>query len=682
MREKKIIDFFEEQVFLYPDNLAVIGDDAALTYRQLNDESNAFCDLLVNRYSIVAGDSIALNIKKKSSSTIAAVLGILKAEAVFLPLNPDHPTSIIDNILDSTRARVVLNGPSSSGLLDETDYHFDIEVLIDKPLGSQKSNDIAYSMYTSGTTGKPKGVSITNQNLVSTYLSWLDIYGLSREDNHLQMANISFDVFTGDWVRALCSGGTLVLCQTDMLLQPEKIFHKIVCHGITAAEFVPATLNRLVSYVEGNDLNLDMFRLLLCGSDLWSVSDAKKSVAVCGTDTKIYNSYGLTETTIDSTYFQVSDETLSKLDDASIVPIGIPFPHVTVSIRDENLVEVPFGTMGELVIGGKGVSPYGYIGAPGLTKQKFVPEAMEPASILYRTGDVARIKPDGCIDFQGRNELQININGKRVELPSIEYALTQHESIQSAVVSSSYTESGRLQLIAYIVFNKEGVTKLEILEHLENLIPAYAVPRRFYEIEELPLTMNGKVNRKVPSIAIRKELGDDQAIISNPLDKEVMAVWADLLGVSPMPLSSSFWEVGGTSLLYVEMLDMLNKKHGTSLEPTMKLSTVPELAEQIRLSRNPAKNPCFDLRSLSLDSASSSWGFPKGNSACNTSHFVQGRPFSTFAVKASLVEAGPSLAGARNLRLSHSIFRPAGGAYAKCAAMLGSLAAASFLCKR
>ncbi len=679
MRQKKktVIDFFEEQVLLHPDDLAVVCNNEKLTYQDLNKKANYFRDILINDYSIVPGDYVALNIRRKSSHVISAILGILKASAVFLPINSDHPQATIDNILSSTGARLILNECSD---YDKGPDQLEIKILTGKSIGLRADRNIAYSMYTSGTSGKPKGVSITHENLVATYLSWLDIYRLSREDNHLQMANISFDVFTGDWVRALCSGGTLVLCQTDELLYPEMLFQKIVNHNITVAEFVPATLNRLISYVECNGLALDKFRLLLCGSDLWSVKEAKKAVSVCGKSTTIYNSYGLTETTIDSTYFHVTEKTLSQLDDASIVPIGVPFPHVTVSIRDEHFVEVPVGTMGELVIGGKGVSPYGYINAPDLTQQRFVCDKPLGA-MLYRTGDVAKIKLDGCIEFQGRNELQININGKRVELPNVEYAITKHENIKSAIVSPTYSETGQLQLIAYVVLKKEGVSKLEIQQHLEKLIPFYAVPHRFYEIEELPLTMNGKINRKVPSIAIRRELEANKIAISDPLEKEIMSVWSELLGVTSVPLSSSFQQAGGTSLLYVEMLEVLNKKYNVPLGPCMQLSTIPEIAEKIRLSQR-----C--LESKSLDFRSSSAGFFRRtpiveNSLCSSNpYFLQKRFFSAPRTTPNLVNRRyfPSQAG--TFRPLHSIFKFPRASYVGGTLLASGLAISSFLCRK
>jgi amino acid adenylation domain-containing protein len=289
----------------------------------------------------------------------------------------------------------------------------------ENPLPLARPKDLAYVIFTSGTSGKPKGVMIEHASLTNAYFGWEEIYELrSRVRCHLQMASFAFDVFAGDWVRALCSGGRLVLCPREFLMDPPKLYELMRSKQIDCAEFVPAVLRNLADYLEQQGGQLDFLKLLIAGSDVWHAAESRRFQSLCGPETRIINSYGLTEATIDSTWFLAND---LDLPDDRAVPIGSSFLNVQSHILDAELQPLPIGVPGELHIGGQGVAR-GYFRDPELTRERFIadPFSDDPKARLFKTGDLARRLPDGMIELLGRTDHQVKIRGMRVELSEVE----------------------------------------------------------------------------------------------------------------------------------------------------------------------------------------------------------------------------------------------------------------------
>ncbi len=314
--------------------------------------------------------------------------------------------------------------------------------------------NLAYVIYTSGSTGQSKGVMIEHQSLVNTYLGWEQIYQLrSKASCHLQMASFAFDVFSGDVVRALCSGGKLVLCPKEVLLSPEQLYALMLQEKVDCAEFVPVVLRHLIAYLEESQQRLDFMQLLICGSDSWYGGEYEKFRGLCGEKTRLINSFGLTEATIDSSYFESPTANLPK---DQLVPIGRPFPNTQIYILDSNLQPVPIGVTGELYISGKGLAR-GYRHRPDLTAQKFIanPFSNQQLARLYKTGDLARYWADGNIEFLRRSDRQVKIRGFRIELGEIEAVLSQHPAVREVVVLSQEETQAFTRLIAYVVPDKQ-----------------------------------------------------------------------------------------------------------------------------------------------------------------------------------------------------------------------------------
>ncbi|MEA5516078.1 amino acid adenylation domain-containing protein, partial [Nodularia sp. UHCC 0506] len=330
------------------------------------------------------------------------------------------------------------------------------------------ANNLAYIIFTSGSTGQAKGVMIEHGSLVNAYFAWEQAYNLqSGVKSHLQMASFAFDVFTGDWVRALCSGGKLVLCDRDLLLSPPQLYDCMQQQQIDCAEFVPAVLRTLIQYLEDSRQKLDWMQLVICGSDRWYTDEYQRCQALCGSQTRVINSFGLTEATIDSTYFESANIT-SNTSTHSLVPIGRPFANTQLYVLDTHLHPVPVGVVGELYIGGPGLAR-GYLNRPDLTTASFIPHPFtnNPSLRLYKTGDTARWLADGNLELLGRVDAQEKIRGYRVELAEVESVLNQHPNIKQAVVLAQPDISGEKRLAAYIVQQPPSVSEPEKQAQLE-----------------------------------------------------------------------------------------------------------------------------------------------------------------------------------------------------------------------
>ncbi len=338
---------------------------------------------------------------------------------------------------------------------------------------------------------------VEHGNLIATYLSWQSIYQLTSNDCHLQMANFSFDVFAGDLLRALCSGAKLVLCPKSNLLRPDKLYYLMIAHDVNCAEFVPTILRRLKDYLQKQNKSLNFMRLLLCGSDSWSLGEYRALKTFCGSKTRVINSYGLTEATIDSTWFEDDFGDSFTLPSNQYVPIGKPFPHTTLYVLDAEMNPVANSGIGEIYIGGAGVAR-GYFNKPELNNERFIEYCFNGDSPvkLYKTGDQGRLLSDGNIQFLGREDNQIKLRGIRIELSEIECAINEYPTIKESIVILNEQESSHPRLVAYVVIERDPINTLSELRHfLSDILPKYLIPAIFIPIETLPVTPNGKVDR-------------------------------------------------------------------------------------------------------------------------------------------------------------------------------------------
>jgi amino acid adenylation domain-containing protein/non-ribosomal peptide synthase protein (TIGR01720 family) len=609
-----IHQLFEAQVEKTPDAVAVVFENHQLTYAELNAKANKLAHHLQKlgvKPEVLVGICV-----ERSLEMIVGILGILKAGGAYVPLDPAYPPERLAFMLSDTQVPVLL---TQHHLLKSLPQHEAKFVCLDadwdliaqdsthNPLSKITAENLAYIIYTSGSTGKAKGVMIQHSSLVNIYLAWEETYQLrAAQSCHLQMANFSFDVFTGDFVRALCSGGKLVLCPRELLLEPPKLYELMLQEKVNCAEFVPAVLSSLIKYLEANNQRLNFMRLLICGSDSWYVREYEKLRQFGGSQTRIINSFGLTEATIDNSYF----EGTANLSSEQLVPIGRPFTNTQLYILDSHLQPLPIGIPGELYVGGAGLAR-GYLNRPELTQEKFIPNPFsnepprrrerregrrEGITFIYKTGDLARFLPDGNIEFIGRIDYQVKIRGYRIELGEIEGVLSQHPAVREAVVLAGENEPGNQRLIAYIVSNisnvelgethgyaplqDSGLIK-ELRSFLKEKLPHYMVPSAFVLLETLPLTPNGKLDRRsLPAPdPTRSQVEAAYTAPQTTTEEVLVRVWSQALGVEKIGIHDNFFELGGDSIL---SLQIISKARDAGLQLTPKqifqYQTIAELA--------------------------------------------------------------------------------------------------------
>jgi len=455
--------------------------------------------------------------------------------------------------------------------------------LIPNP-SSLTSGSLAYILYTSGSTGRPKGVQVTHGNLLNAYIGWQDVYHLDTEiRSHLQMASFAFDVFGGDMVRALCSGGKLVICRKEILLDAPRLCDLIRREAVEAAEFVPIVFRNLVQYLDETHQSLDCLKLGITGSDAWLVADHRRARRVFGPHVRLLNTYGLTETTIDSSYFEGAVDILA---DGALTPIGRPFPNVQLYVLDERMEPLPIGVPGELYIGGDGVSR-GYVD-PVLSAQRFIPDpfSSRPGAKLCRTGDRALRRPDGQIEFLGRADNQVKIRGFRVEPGEVEQLLRKHPSLAEAAVAARQRTAGDLQLVAYVVGTTDASPDIaELRRYLAQQLPEYMVPTMFVTLAALPTTNSGKIDRKAlpdpdwSQTVERKEFVEPRT----ETERQLALIWSELLNIECVGATDNFFELGGNSLLALRLIARIRSVFSVDL-PLVNLfvsSQLDRLAEQI-----------------------------------------------------------------------------------------------------
>ncbi len=631
-----IHELFEAQALRTPDEVAVIAGASALTYDALNRRANQLAHQL---RALGVGPEVPVGLYlDRTPHLLVAVMGVLKAGGAYVPLDPAYPGERLAAVIEDSGVPVLVTEQARAGELpvgnacllfidEEADVTASVENLEVAPIPSASARrltngrelrvdfrsakenlsrsesrlsaqNLAYVIYTSGSTGRPKGVMVEHGSLCNAYHAWNDAYGLSTEvKRHLQMASCAFDVFTGDWVRALASGGTLVLCPREVLLEPAKLYDLMLRERIDCAEFVPAVLRALVQYLEETGGSLDFMRLLVAGSDVWYAGEAQTLRRLCDQRTRLVNSYGLTEATIDSTFHEIDAR---DLPDDRTVPIGRPFANTEMRILDRDMQPTPVGVPGELYVGGPGLAR-GYARSPGLTASKFVPDPFndDPGARLFRTGDLARFLPDGTIELLGRSDDQVKIRGYRIELGEIEAVLGQHPVLQQVAVVARNSGPGSKRLVAYVAADEPRPSAHELRAFLRDKLPDYMVPSSFLVLDRLPLTPNGKIDRRsLPAEPDDASIATAYVAPRTPVEELVADVWARVLGVERVGAEDNFFDLGGHSLLATQVISRLSQACQVEL-PLRRLfetPTVQGLAESIEVARRAGRRPQPPLR--------------------------------------------------------------------------------------
>lgn len=580
-----------------PDAIAVVDDERSWTYAELDRESNRLARLL--RARGVGPEAPVGVCLERSGMLVAALLAIWKAGGAYVPLDPGHAGAADERvrfILDDAQVVVVVTDEAHRDLIPADDSRL---VVLEREQASlaalpaesvaprAHSEQLAYVIYTSGSTGRPKGVLVTHGNLENAYRGWEREYRLDTDiRSHLQMASFGFDVFTGDLARAMGSGGRLVFCHKETMLEPAELAARLRNERIDAAEFVPVVLRNLIQHLHESGQKLDFMRLVAVGSDAWYVEDHERALATLGPGVRLVNSYGLTETTIDSTYFEGDSQSLPP---TGIVPIGKAFPNVTLYVLDPWQRPVPEGVAGELYIGGPGVAR-GYLNRPDLQAERFVVDSFsnQPGARLCRTGDRVRWRRDGQLEFLGRADDQVKIRGFRIEPGEVEEVLREHPELAEAAVVARERQAGDLRLVAYYApRHGEPPAVAELRRFLGDRLPEYMVPSAFVPLDKMPTTPNGKVDRRsLPAVHWDQALGTSEYVAPRtPTEQRLAAAWTEILGIPRISAHDSFFELGGNSLMAVRLIARVRAEFQVEL-PLVTLFTTPTLeglAERIEV---------------------------------------------------------------------------------------------------
>ncbi|HYA91761.1 MAG TPA: amino acid adenylation domain-containing protein, partial [Thermodesulfobacteriota bacterium] len=583
---------FEFEAERLPNTVAVVFDGEEITYRELNEQANRLAHFL--KKNGVNQETLVGIYMERSLGLIVALLGVLKAGGAYLPLDPMYPQERLAFMLDDSGAQVVLThgflAKNLSPCRAQVVCLDSVQDTINRedngnPLPVATPNNLVYAIYTSGSTGQAKGVMVEHRSLANAYLFWDETYQLHTLKSHLQMASFSFDVFTGDLVRALCSGGKLVLCPREYLMDPPNLYRLMRREKVDFAEFVPAVLRELVSYLHKDGSKLDFLKILVCGSDSWNMDEYRRFKEVCGPNTRLINSYGVTEATIDSTYFEGTSKDFSC---DVLVPIGRPFANIELYVLDSNLQPTPIGVPGELHIGGVGLAR-GYLNRPELTAEKFItnPFGDRPKQRLYKTGDLARYLPDANIELLGRVDFQVKIRGFRVETGEIESVLGQHPGVEQIAVAALDDALGNKRLVGYVVVkdSQSAPSMNDLRSFLKKKLPEYMVPSTFLLMDKLPLTPNGKIDRRaLPTPdSLDSELEVSYVAPRSETEKKLGAIWQEVLNRDKVGVHHDFFELGGHSLLATRVMSRINQLFGIqlALRKLFEVTTIASLADLV-----------------------------------------------------------------------------------------------------
>lgn len=567
MDERMIHQLLEDHAQNCPDAIVVVDGLESISYHDLNSKANQLARYL---RELNVEDKIIAVFMEKSIDLIVAIFAINKAGAAYLPLDPSYPKERLDGMIEDCQPPIILTKrlwemklPKNKANVICIDTNWDkISLQPQHNLGNLvKKESLAYMIFTSGSTGRPKGVMVQHDNLINVGYGWLREYELDKmEVNLLQIVSPSFDVFTGDLMRTMVGKGKLVLCPNDVKLDIPTLYNMINEQQISIVESTPALLLPLMEYVHYNRLPLDYLKLLILGSDTLLIQDYKTLLQRFANKMRIINSYGITETTIDSSYYEAIREEELLPTVSNNVPIGKPFPNTYYYVLDDQLNQQPIGVLGELYIGGKAVAR-GYFEQADLTQERFVTDPFVNDGRMYKTGDLARWTDQGVVEFFGRTDNQIKIRGFRIELGEIENVLIRYPGIKKCIIDVHDDGTGNKAISAYVVTDKEPLVNFieKLRQHLNGCLPAHIVPTHVIEIEKIPLTDNGKVDRRSLPAPVCTQVTENLPP-SNESEVQLIKIWSHVLGTEVKSIDKSFFELGGNSLLLLRLFNAIQQE--------------------------------------------------------------------------------------------------------------------------
>ncbi|MBY0596360.1 non-ribosomal peptide synthetase [Bacillus bingmayongensis] len=566
--DKSIVELFQEQVRQKPDHLAVVFEDVRYTYREVDDLSERIA-MFLRKKNVNQNEPIGLMVYR-SAEMIIAILGILKAGCPYLPIDVHLPVERICYMLENSCTKVILTNSTEILpienrdiiLIDDLfDFIGNMAVHSDKPVPT----DLAYVLYTSGTTGNPKGVMVEHRQVINLVhgLKNRHLNRLSLESLHIGMlASHIFDASVQTMFPALLLGHTLYIAPDNIRVDGKQLWSFYEKNHIHVSDATPSHLRLMTEAVSDNDSHcVQELKLLLVGGEILTSELVNRFLQTFKKSRPIMtNNYGPTECSVQSTAFIIPEDW-----NENVIPIGSPMPNEQIYIVDSFDQLVPIGIFGELCISGDGVAR-GYINQPELTNRKFTWLPSLPDKKVYRTGDLARWRSDGLIEFLGRNDNQVKIRGFRVELDEIKQALLNFrelgQCVREVVVVPQQKESQDQFLCAYIISDKP-LNQRKLREFLSTKVPSYMIPRHFIRIDKFPMNISGKLDyRALPDPAEQMVLNETVIKAHNETEKRLISIFSEILNISASQISieDNFFDIGGNSFNIVELSHKILKE--------------------------------------------------------------------------------------------------------------------------
>jgi amino acid adenylation domain-containing protein len=590
-QDKCIHQLFEEQVEKTPDAIAVVFEEEQLTYGELNHRANQLAEYL-QKQGVKPEVLVGICLERSLSMTIA-ILGVLKAGAAYVPLDPSYPNQRITEILEDAGVETILTQQQLETRFEQQSrqlVHLDknwseiAERSTGKCSSQVNSENLAYVIYTSGSTGKPKGVAVNHNALVNYTLEIARQFELQKSDRFLQFASIGFDVVVEELFPTWITGATVVLLENNLLISCKEFQQLIEKQQLTVFELPTAYWHQWVSELSSHQEKvLSSVRLVLVGGERISPERLKQWQQL---STPLIHVYGLTETTVTSTLYRLNNH-IEVLKAGTDLPIGKPVANTEIYLLDSQLQPVPIGVEGEIYIGGEGLAR-GYLNRPELTAQRFIPNSFskDAGERLYRTGDKACYLENGDIEYIGRIDHQIKLRGFRIELGEIESTLDRHSAVATSVVILREDAPDNQSLVAYVTLQPEQIEAISSLRsYLEIKLPRYMMPSAFVILESLPLTPNGKVDRKALPVPDSSNLITEEEYLTpaTPTQEILANIWQEIIGIERIGIQDNFFDLGGHSLIATRVVSQIRQIFNIelSLRSLFEKVTIEDLAQEI-----------------------------------------------------------------------------------------------------